>query len=141
MCTYMQVDSAKQQNAMGKPESRIRLTVYVRFGEEFSETWSGNRLRRTVLTLQGSHFTSPQYTQRLLTAGVQISMDGKGRSLDNIFTERLWRTIKYEEVYLHEYVTPKDALEGIARYLHFYNHQRLHQSLDYRTPAAVYHAG
>ena len=89
---------------------------------------------------QGSQFTSPQYTQRLLAAGVRISMDGKGRALDNIFTERLWRTIKYEEVYLHEYLTPGDARQGIAKYLHFYNHQRLHQSLDYRTPAEVYHA-
>ena len=89
---------------------------------------------------QGSQFTSPQYTQRLLAAGVRISMDGKGRALDNIFTERLWRTSKYEEVYLHEYLTPGDARQGIARYLHFYNHQRLHQSLDYRTPAEVYHA-
>lgn len=89
---------------------------------------------------QGSHFTSPQYTQKVRDAGAQISMDGKGRALDNIFTERLWRTIKYEEVYLHEYVTPRDAQQGLTSYLHFYNHQRLHQSLDYRTPVEVYHA-
>jgi putative transposase len=89
---------------------------------------------------QGSHFTSPQYIQRLLAADVRISMDGKGRALDNIFTERLWRTVKYEEVYLHEYVTPKDAFHRLGSYFHFYNHQRLHQSLDYRTPAAVYRA-
>ena len=89
---------------------------------------------------QGSHFTSPQYTQRLLAAGVQISMDGKGRALDNIFTERLWRTIKYEEVYLHAYLTPKDAFRGLANYFQFYNHQRLHQSIAYRTPAEVYRA-
>lgn len=87
---------------------------------------------------QGSHFTSPQYIQRLLAAKVQISMDGKGRALDNIFTERLWRTVKYEEVYLHAYVTPKDAFHGLTRYFHFYNQQRLHQSLGYRTPAAVH---
>jgi putative transposase len=90
---------------------------------------------------QGSHFTSPHYTRRLLDAGVQSSMDGKGRALDNIFTERLWRTVKYEEVYLHEYVTPKDALHGLRHYFDFYNQRRLHQSLDYRTPAEVYHAG
>jgi putative transposase len=89
---------------------------------------------------QGSHFTSPHYTQRLLAAGVQISMDGKGRALDNIFTERLWRTVKYEEVYLHEYSTPKDAFQGLGAYFDFYNHRRLHQSLDYCTPAEVYHA-
>ena len=89
---------------------------------------------------QGSHFTSPHYTQRLLAAGVQISMDGKGRALDNIFTERLWRTLKYEEVYLHEYNTPRDAFQRLGAYFHFYNHQRLHQSLAYRTPAELYFA-
>ena len=88
---------------------------------------------------QGSHFTSPQYTQLLLDAGVQISMDGKGRALDNIFTERLWRTIKYEEVYLHDYVSPKEARRNLAEYLHFYDYDRLHQALNYQTPAAVYY--
>jgi putative transposase len=87
---------------------------------------------------QGSHFTSPQYTQLLLDAGVQISMDGRGRALDNIFTERLWRTIKYEEVYLKEYANPREARRSLAEYLAFYNCQRLHQALDYQTPAAVY---
>lgn len=87
---------------------------------------------------QGSHFTSPQYTQRLLDANVQISMDGRGRALDNIFTERLWRSVKYEEVYLKEYATPRQARQGIHQYLTFYNQERLHQSLEYRTPAEVY---
>lgn len=87
---------------------------------------------------QGSHFTSPQYLDRLQEAGVRISMDGKGRALDNIFTERLWRTIKYEEVYLHEYDTPRHARQQLTAYLSFYNEQRLHQSLAYRTPAEVY---
>lgn len=87
---------------------------------------------------QGSHFTSPQYTQRLKEAQVQISMDGKGRALDNIFTERLWRSVKYEEVYLHEYVTPRQARQGLARYFDLYNHRRPHQALDYLTPAEVY---
>lgn len=87
---------------------------------------------------QGSHFTSPQYTRLLLAADVQISMDGRGRALDNIFTERLWRTVKYEEVYLHDYATPREARLGLTRYLDFYNHQRVHQSLDYATPAEVY---
>ena len=91
-------------------------------------------------TDQGSQFTCPAFTGVLAKNDIRISMDGKGRALDNVFTERLWRTIKYEEVYLHEYVTPRDARQGLARYLHFYNHQRLHQSLDYRTPAEVYHA-
>lgn len=87
---------------------------------------------------QGSHFTSPQYTKRLLVKDVAISMDGRGRALDNIFTERLWRTVKYEEVYLHEYQTPKEARRELTRYLTFYNEKRPHQSLAYRTPAAVY---
>jgi len=87
---------------------------------------------------QGSHFTSPQYTQLLLDAGVQISMDGKGRARDNIFTERLWRTVKYEEVYLKDYANPKEARHSLTAYFNFYNHCRRHQALDYRTPASVY---
>lgn len=87
---------------------------------------------------QGSHFTSPQYTRLLLDADVRISMDGKNRALDNVFTERLWRTIKYEEVYLNDYGSPKEARQHLTRYLDFYNHRRLHQSLDYKTPAEVY---
>ncbi len=87
---------------------------------------------------QGSHFTSPQYTQLLLEAEVQISMDGKGRALDNIFIERFWRSVKYEEVYLREYGTPREARLWLSRYLTHYNEKRPHSSLDYRTPAAVY---
>jgi putative transposase len=87
---------------------------------------------------QGSQFTSPQYTQLLLAHDVHISMDGKGRALDNIFTERVWRTIKQEEVYLNDYATPREARQGLSAYLRFYNEERIHQSLDYRTPAEVY---
>ncbi len=87
---------------------------------------------------QGSHFTSPQYTSVLLAAGVQISMDGKGRALDNIFVERLWRSVKYEEVYLHDYANPREARAGLTQYLWDYNHTRPHQALAYRTPAEVY---
>ncbi|HLZ57592.1 MAG TPA: integrase core domain-containing protein [Ktedonosporobacter sp.] len=87
---------------------------------------------------QGSHFTSAAYVNLLRTHGVQISMDGRGRALDNIFTERLWRTIKYEEVYLNEYESPRHARQELATYLQFYNEQRLHQALDYQTPAEVY---
>lgn len=65
-------------------------------------------------------------------------MDGKGRALDNIFTEHLWRSVKYEEVYLHDYATPREARRQIAQYFTFYTHQRLHQALDYRTPASRY---
>jgi putative transposase len=74
----------------------------------------------------------------LRSRDVRISMDSKGRALDNIFTERLWRTVKYEEVYLKDYATPREAREGLREYLRFYNEQRLHQALEYRTPAEVY---
>lgn len=87
---------------------------------------------------QGSHFTSPRYTGLLIAKNIQISMDGRGRCMDNIFTERLWRTIKYEDVYLKEYQTLTEALAGIATYLHWYNHERKHSALDYRTPVEVY---
>jgi len=87
---------------------------------------------------QGSHFTSPQYTQLLLDAGVQISMDGKGRVLDNIFTERLWRTVQDEHLYLQEAGTPRAVRTGLNDYFAFYNYRRPHQALAYQTPAAVY---
>lgn len=87
---------------------------------------------------QGSHFTSEQFTQQFQAAGTKISMDGRGRYVDNIFTERLWRTVKYEEVYLSEYANPREARQGISRYLSFYNQERPHQALQNRTPAEVY---
>jgi len=87
---------------------------------------------------QGSHFTSPQYLALLGKEDIQISMDGKGRALDNIFTERLWRTVKYEEVYRYDYANPREARQGLTRYLDFYNHRRPHQALGYQTPAEVY---
>jgi putative transposase len=90
---------------------------------------------------QGSQFTSEQFTGILAQRGVAISMDGRGRCLDNIFIERLWRSLKYEEVYLRDYTRVPEARTGIANWFRFYNHQRFHQSLDYRTPAAVFHAG
>jgi putative transposase len=87
---------------------------------------------------QGSQFTSEKFTGELAGRQIAISMDGRGRCMDNIFVERLWRSLKYEEVYLKDYTSVAEARAGIARYLHFYNHERLHQSLDYRTPAAIY---
>jgi putative transposase len=89
---------------------------------------------------QGSHFTSSQYLERLQAHQVQISMDGRGRARDNIFTERLWRTIKYEEVYLHEYASPKEAYHKLSAYINFYNYERPHQALDYQPPTQVYGA-
>lgn len=87
---------------------------------------------------QGSHFTSPQYIDRLKAAGTRISMDGKGRAIDNILTERFWRSVKYEEVYLKDYANPREAHYGLSTYHHFYNHERPHQSLDDATPAEIY---
>ncbi len=87
---------------------------------------------------QGSQFTSEQFIELLLAHKVQISMDGRGRAMDNIFVERLWRTVKYEEVYLKDYDDVQEAIESLRSYFVFCNHERIHQSLGYRTPAAVY---
>jgi len=90
---------------------------------------------------QGSHFTSPQYTGILKEAGVKISMDGKNRAVDNIYIERFWRTLKYQEVYTKEYATPRDARIEIGKFIQKYNHERPHQSLRYHTPAELYLMG
>jgi putative transposase len=87
---------------------------------------------------QGVQFTSKEFTGRLLAAEVTISMDGRGRAFDNIFIERLWRTVKYEDVYLKGYETPHQVQSGLRDYFHFYNEARPHQALDYQTPAQVY---
>ena len=89
---------------------------------------------------QGGQFTSEAFTNRLKDKGIHISMDGRGRVMDNIFVERLWRTVKYEEVYLKDYRTVEEAVSNLRRYFAFYNQQRFHQALDYRTPEAVYFA-
>ena len=89
-------------------------------------------------TDQGSQFTSDDFTKVLLKADIQISMDGKGRVFDNIFVERLWRTVKVEEVYLRDYQTVAEARYGLGRYFDFYNNRRFHQALWYRTPAEAY---
>jgi putative transposase len=92
-------------------------------------------------TDQGSQFTSADFTGTLERHGVMISMDGKGRCMDNIFVERLWRSLKYEEVYLHAYATVVEARTGVDAWLDFYNTERQHQSLDYRTPRQIYQEG
>ena len=87
---------------------------------------------------QGAQFTSEKFTGELAAREISISMDGRGRCMDNIFIERLWRSLKYEEVYLKDYETVTEARAGIGKYFRFYNQERLHQSLEYRTPAAIW---
>jgi putative transposase len=89
---------------------------------------------------QGSQFTAAAFTSRLESRGIAVSMDGRGRALDNVFVERLWRSVKYEEVYLRDYADGWEAEERLAAYFRFYSHKRIHQSLGYRTPAEVYRA-
>ena len=91
-------------------------------------------------TDQGAQFTCTAFTDYLKMAGALISMDGRGRALDNIFVERLWRTVKYEEVFLHDYATVEEAIASLKKYFAFYNTERQHQSLDYQTPQEVYEA-
>jgi len=90
---------------------------------------------------QGSQFTSEEYLAPLKYHNIRISMDGRGRCFDNIFTERLWRTVKYEEVYVKEYMSPKDARASLDAYFQAYNFRRLHSSLNYKTPAEIYFGG
>ena len=92
-------------------------------------------------TDQGAQFTSPAFTGRLAARGVRISMDGRGRALDNVFVERLWRSVKYEEVYLQDYGGMGDAQRGLGRYFGFYNEERPHQALGYQPPGRVYRGG
>ena len=89
-------------------------------------------------TDQGVQFTALAFTERLKQAGVLISMDGRGRCLDNVFVERLWRTVKYENIYLQAYATVAELEQGLRSYLRFYNEERLHQSLDYQPPQVVH---
>jgi putative transposase len=89
---------------------------------------------------QGAQFTSQAFTGRLQQLGVAISMDGRGRALDNVFIERLWRSVKYEDIYLKDYERVDDLFDGLEAYFQFYNQERRHQALDYRTPGEVYQA-
>ncbi|MBX9620994.1 MAG: integrase core domain-containing protein [Alphaproteobacteria bacterium] len=89
-------------------------------------------------TAQGSQFTSHEWTRRVKEADIQISMDGKGRWVDNVFVERFWRTIKHEHILLHSFEDLREARRSIEKFITLYNHKRLHQSLGYKTPAEVY---
>jgi len=116
----------------------VSVTVDGEFCREALRRALGKGRPAIFNTDQGTQFTSDAFTSLLRAADVQISMDGRGRALDNVFVERLWRSVKYEEVYLHEYETVPMARRGLDRYFGFYNDERPHQSLNYRTPAAVY---
>ena len=102
------------------------------------ETALGHAVPEIVNSDQGSHFTSERFTSPFLNVGTRVSMDGRGCYVDNIFTERLWRSVKQEEVYLADYETPRQARQGLASYLKFYNEVRPHQSLGNLTPALVH---
>ena len=91
-------------------------------------------------TDQGSQFTDDDFTAPLLAKGARVSMDGKGRWVDNVFVERLWRSVKYEDIYLHAYATPREVTMGLRRYFRFYNERRGHQNLAYQTPDEMYFA-
>jgi putative transposase len=108
--------------------------------EALEEALQGRRRPEIFNSDQGCQFTADAFTGRLKKAGVAISMDGRGRALDNVFTERLWRTVKYEHVYLHPTDCVRELECGLTRYLEFYDEQRLHQGLNYQTPASVYAA-
>ena len=92
-------------------------------------------------TDQGSQFTAREYTGRLEEAGIAVSRDGRGRALDNVFVERLWRSVKYEDIYIKDYERVPELESGLTAYFRFYDEERPHQSLDYRTPGEVYRAG
>ena len=92
-------------------------------------------------TEQGSQFTAREYTGRLEEAGIAVSRDGRGRALDNVFVERLWRSVKYEDIYIKDYELVPELVSGLTAYFQFYDEDRPHQSLDYRTPGEVYRAG
>lgn len=117
---------------------RLSPTMDVAFCLEALEEALSSGCPEIFNTDQGSQFTSTLFTQRLIAARVSISMDGRGRAADNIFIERFWRTLKYEEVYLKDYEDLVDARPQLDAYLLFYNHERPHQSLGYRTPAQAH---
>jgi putative transposase len=120
---------------------RLSNTLDGAFCLEMLEEALGTGRPEVFNTDQGVQFTAAAWTGRLEAAGVQVSMDGRGRWLDNVFVERLWRTVKYEELYLRRYEAVPALAGGLGRYFGFYNGERPHQSLGYRTPAEVYRAG
>jgi putative transposase len=120
---------------------RLSNTLDGSFCVEMLEEALGLGRPEVFNTDQGVQFTAEAFTGRLLSAGVAVSMDGRGRCLDNVFVERLWRSVKYENIYLHGYESVPALEQGLAGYWPFYNHERPHQALEYRTPAEVYASG
>ena len=118
---------------------RISNTLDAAFCVEALEEALGQGRPEIFNTDQGAQFTSAAFTGRVEAAGARVSMDGRGRVLDNIFIERLWRSLKYEDVYLKDYATVPQLIEGVAAYFRFYNLERPHQAFDYETPSHVYH--
>lgn len=118
---------------------KLSNSLDVSFCMEALKEALGRSCPRIFNSDQGAQFTSNDFTGILLSSGVEISMDGRGRVYDNIFTERLWRSVKYEEVYIKEYRVFNDAREGLKDYFLFYNNRRYHQSLGYKTPDEVYY--
>ena len=118
---------------------RLSNTLEADFCIEVLQEALGQGQPKVFNTDQGSQFTSRGFIRMLQDHQVKISMDGKGRYRDNIFVERLWRTVKYEEVYLKAYANAHEARKGLEDYFRFYNHLRPHQALGYRTPAEVFH--
>ena len=117
---------------------RVSNTLDGAFCRECLETALALGQAEIFNTDQGSQFTSLAFTSQLEAAGIRISMDGRGRALDNVFVERLWRSVKYEDIYPNGYATLRDAKQGLTRYFAFYNEERPHQALKYRTPAEVH---
>ena len=127
----------KMAEALGIDAKRAGRLMRL-MGLEALEEALGGGTPEIFNTDQGVQYTAEGFTGRLEAAGVSVSMDGRGRWLDNVFVERLWRTVKYEHLYLHEYATPRALQVGLAGYFPFYNEERIHAALDYRTPRAVY---
>ena len=119
----------------------VSITMDVAFCVEALEQALSQGQPEVFHTDQGAQLTSHDFTARLQKGGMRVSMDGRGRALDHVCVERLWRSVKWEEVYLHDDQSVWDARQSVARYVAFDNGERLHQALGYRTPAAVYHGG
>jgi putative transposase len=119
---------------------RLSNTLDGEFCQTLLEEAFGRATPERFNTDQGVPFTAKAWTDRLQQAGVKVSMDGWGRCLDNVFVERLWRSVKYEDIYLRGYETVAELTHGLEKYFTFYNEERLHQSLSYQSPAKVYSA-